>query len=100
MCVNSSATDGLPSITLASSPPSGRARSRLSRMELFRSQESSRASNRLWSRLLDITTSVPFLEDAVLGLQLHLADRRYSTFGIFTMLPFACWSFGSFTTVT
>src|SRR2546428_11036328 len=49
MCVNSSATDGLLSIALASSPPSGRARSRLSRMMLFRSQESSRASSRRWS---------------------------------------------------
>jgi len=41
-----SATDGLLSIALASSPPSGRARSRLSRMALLRSQESSRASSR------------------------------------------------------
>src|SRR6266849_11055927 len=58
MCVKSSATDGLPSITRASSPPSGRARSRLSRIMLFRSQESSRASSRLWSCVLDIITSV------------------------------------------
>src|SRR5258708_1859607 len=41
--------DGLPSTALASSPPSGRARSRLTRMVLFRSQESSRASSRRWS---------------------------------------------------
>src|ERR1700687_3209696 len=58
MCVKSSATDGLPPITRASSPPSGRARSRLSRIVLFRSQESSRASSRLWSCVLDIITSV------------------------------------------
>src|SRR5215471_1430764 len=32
ICVNSSAMDGLPSIALVSSPPSGRVRSRLSRM--------------------------------------------------------------------
>src|SRR6266704_3042737 len=50
----SSATDGLPPITRASSPPSGRARSRLSRIVLFRSQESSRASSRPSSRVLDI----------------------------------------------
>src|SRR6267378_872129 len=60
MCVKSSATDGLPSITRASSPPSGRARSRLTRMALFRSQESSRASSRLWSCVADIMTSVRF----------------------------------------
>src|SRR5579859_5306619 len=57
MCVNSSATDGLPAIALASSPPSGKAWSRLSRMVLFRSQESSRASSRLWS-CVDIIPSV------------------------------------------
>src|ERR1700688_664577 len=44
MCVNSSATDGLPSIALTASPPSGTARSKLTRMALFRSQESSSAS--------------------------------------------------------
>src|SRR4029434_9792591 len=27
-------------------------------------------------------------------------SRSYLTFGIFTILPFACWSFGSLTTVT
>src|SRR5258708_34738726 len=58
MCLKSSATDGVHPITRASSPPSGRARSRLSRIMLLRSQESSRASSRLWSRVLDIITSV------------------------------------------
>src|ERR1700693_4860749 len=58
MCEKSSATDGLPPITRASSPPSGRARRRLSRIMLFRSQESSRASSRLWSCVLDIIISV------------------------------------------
>src|SRR6267378_3596062 len=58
MCVKSSPTHGLPPITRASSPPSGRARSRFSRIVLFRSQESSRASSRLWSCVLDIVTSV------------------------------------------
>src|SRR6266516_2237691 len=53
MCVNSAAMDGLPSIACASSPPSGRARSRLSRIVLFRSQESSSASTRRWS---DVST--------------------------------------------
>src|SRR6267142_448821 len=57
MCVNISAMDGLPSIALASSPPSGRARSRLSRMVLFRSQESSKVSSRLWSCATDVMTS-------------------------------------------
>jgi hypothetical protein len=38
MCVKSCAMDGLPSIVLASSPHCGRARSRLSRMVLLRSQ--------------------------------------------------------------
>src|ERR1700694_4999775 len=58
MCVKSSATDGLPRITRASNPASGRARSRLSRIVLFRSQESSRASSRLWSCVLDIIISI------------------------------------------
>jgi hypothetical protein len=38
MCANSCAIDGLPSIALVSSPASGKAWSRLSRMVLFRSQ--------------------------------------------------------------
>src|SRR5439155_3586059 len=45
MCVNSSAIDGLCSVARISSAPSGSALSRLSRMVLFRSQESSRASS-------------------------------------------------------
>src|SRR6059036_308706 len=57
MCVNNSAMDGLPAIALASSPRSGRARSRLSMMVLFRSQESSRGSSRRWSRASDIFIS-------------------------------------------
>src|SRR5262245_27959666 len=45
MCVNSLATEGPPSTALMCSAPSGSARSRLTRMVLFRSQESSRASS-------------------------------------------------------
>jgi hypothetical protein len=56
MCVNNCAMEGLPSIALASSPPSGRARRRLSRIVLSRSQESSRASSRRWSGVSDIAT--------------------------------------------
>src|SRR5271165_1431986 len=49
MCANISPTDGLSSIALASSPPSGTARSRLTRMVLFRSHESNRAARSVWS---------------------------------------------------
>src|SRR5579859_617470 len=56
MCVNISATDGLPAIALASIPPSGRARRRFTKMVLFRSQESSRASSKGWSGKSDIGT--------------------------------------------
>src|SRR5215469_495319 len=48
MWVNICATDGLPSMTLASRPPLGTARSRLTRIVLFRSQDSTRASSRSW----------------------------------------------------
>src|SRR4029077_18504754 len=64
MCINISATDGLLSIALASSPPPGRARSRFTRMVLLRSHESSRASSRRWSGASDIPT--PFV-DARIG---------------------------------
>src|SRR3954453_13337859 len=52
MCENICPTDGLLSIALASSPPSGRALSRLTRMSLLRSQESSNTSSR---RLEDVS---------------------------------------------
>jgi hypothetical protein len=61
MCVNIFAMDGLPSIALASSPAFGKARSRLTRMVLFRSQESSRVSSRRWSVASDICTPIQFL---------------------------------------
>jgi hypothetical protein len=39
---------------------------------------------------------------AIWSIHFRLAptDQTYFTFGTFTMLPLACWSFGSFTTVT
>ena len=45
--LENSATVGLPSIALTSNPPSGIARSRLTRMVLFRSHESSTAPSTL-----------------------------------------------------
>src|SRR3974390_2789222 len=60
MCVNIWATVGLSAVALASKPPSGTRRSRFTRIVLFRSQESSRLSSRLWSSVFDIVTSVEF----------------------------------------
>src|SRR5580704_465622 len=56
MCVNISVTDGLLSITRASRPRFGRARSRLTRMVLLRSQESRRASSKRWFGTSGIST--------------------------------------------
>src|SRR4051794_10240596 len=62
MWVNISATDGLPSIARASRPPFGTARSRFTRIVLFRSHESSKASSSvsgtLPSCVVDINASV------------------------------------------
>src|SRR5580693_1661653 len=89
MCVNSCAMDG-PSIALVSNAPSGRALSRLTRMVLFRSQESSRASSRLWSGAsgiskhrstevyrLRISDILPKLSARIIGIQLCQLPQNF-----------------------
>src|SRR6201996_1960246 len=79
---NISATDmlpDLPSLTArASSPPSGTARSRFTRMVLFRSHESSSASSRFPSSVFDIATSVS---------RAIVHGRRYTPCPYTPMLP-------------
>jgi hypothetical protein len=77
--VNISTMVGLPSVALASSPPSGRARSRLRRIVLLRSQESSKASRRGWSSEFDIAM-LGFLRDRVLvNFSIKPARKRVSS---------------------
>src|SRR5215470_18317481 len=54
MCENNCATDGLSGIAFTSSPPSGRARSRLTRIALLRSQELNSAPSRRCSGVSDM----------------------------------------------
>ncbi len=80
MCVNSSAIDGLLSIALTSSPPCGRVRSKLSRMVLFRSQESSRTSRRSWFGIFGVCQQCclgsEFALDQQMRRQANCSDRQ------------------------
>src|SRR5271154_1861594 len=75
MWENSSATDGLPSISRMFDAFSGRIRSRLTRMVLFRSQESSRALSRRSSRASCIFVFTAGLPGELRGI-LHEAGKK------------------------